>query len=163
MYSLSGNSPVLSVCSRFVDLFFSVSVFDWLQDKTNTVIDLYKDMLRNVEDLGTCPYTPEAFSELLGRVQGAIDRLNLEGYANLEMWVSELDRRIEGVLLARLDAIIRVWCAAFEDDEDKETHHKDIKGRSRFKAKDKDKVSFHSLSYVRRADPSYSMSCPLNP
>ncbi|KAJ7572466.1 dynein heavy chain, N-terminal region 1-domain-containing protein [Mycena floridula] len=115
------------------------SVVSVLQDKTNTVIDLYKDMLRNVEDLGTCPYTPEAFSELLGRVQSAIDRLNLEGYANLEMWVSELDRRIEGVLLARLEAIIRVWCAAFEDDEDKETHHKDTKGRSRFKAKDKDK------------------------
>ena len=36
------------------------------------MIDLYKDMLRAVEDLGTCPYTTEAFSELLSKVQAAV-------------------------------------------------------------------------------------------
>jgi hypothetical protein len=39
------------------------------------VIDLYKDILRNVEDLGTCSYTGEAFSELLGKIQAAVRRL----------------------------------------------------------------------------------------
>ena len=48
------------------------SVVSMLQDKTNSVIDLYKDMLRAVEDLGTCPYTTEAFSELLSKVQAAV-------------------------------------------------------------------------------------------
>jgi len=43
-----------------------------LQDKTNSVIDLYKDILRAVEDLATCSYTIEAFSELLGRIQAAV-------------------------------------------------------------------------------------------
>ena len=43
-----------------------------LQDKTNSIIDLYKDILRAVEDLATCSYTTEAFSELLGRVQAAV-------------------------------------------------------------------------------------------
>lgn len=43
-----------------------------LQDKTNSVIDLYKDILRAVEDLTTCSYTSEAFSELLGKVQAAV-------------------------------------------------------------------------------------------
>jgi hypothetical protein len=28
-----------------------------------------------------------------------IDRLNLEGYANLDYWVAELDKRIESILL----------------------------------------------------------------
>jgi hypothetical protein len=42
------------------------------QDKTNSVIDLYKDILRAVEDLATCSYTTEAFSELLGKVQAAV-------------------------------------------------------------------------------------------
>ena len=36
------------------------------------MIDLYKDILRAVEDLATCPYTTEAFSELLGKVQAAV-------------------------------------------------------------------------------------------
>jgi hypothetical protein len=46
------------------------------QDKTNNVIDLYKDILRAVEDLATCSYTEEAFTELLSRIQSAV-RLGL--------------------------------------------------------------------------------------
>ncbi|KAG6819964.1 hypothetical protein H0H93_006940, partial [Arthromyces matolae] len=90
------------------------------QDKTNNVIDLYKDITRSVEDLATCSYTTEAFSELLSKVQAAIDRLNLEGYANLEHWVAELDKKIEDILLQRLTQIIHVWCTEFDrvDDND---------------------------------------------
>lgn len=43
-----------------------------LQDKTNNLIDLYKDILRAVEDMSTCPYTFEAFADLIGRVQAAV-------------------------------------------------------------------------------------------
>ena len=42
------------------------------KDKTNNVIDLYKDILRAVEDLATCPYTSEALSDLLSRIQAAV-------------------------------------------------------------------------------------------
>ncbi|KAJ7243639.1 dynein heavy chain, N-terminal region 1-domain-containing protein [Mycena rebaudengoi] len=104
------------------------SVISVLQDKTNNVIDLYKDILRAVEDLSTCSYTTEAFSELLGKVQAAIDRLNLEGYANLEQWVAELDKRIEGILLGRLVQIIQVWSGEFDraaDDGDTGTRRGD--------------------------------------
>ncbi|KAA1475369.1 cytoplasmic dynein heavy chain 1 [Dentipellis sp. KUC8613] len=94
------------------------SVVSVLQDKTNNVIDLYKDILRAVEDLATCPYTTEAFSDLLSRVQAAIDRLNLEGYANLDHWVAELDKKIEGILLQRLTQIIQVWCSEFDRSDD---------------------------------------------
>ena len=37
------------------------------------MIDLYKDILRAVEDLTTCSYTTEAFSELIGRIQAAVN------------------------------------------------------------------------------------------
>ncbi|KIM47305.1 hypothetical protein M413DRAFT_440753 [Hebeloma cylindrosporum] len=97
------------------------SVVSVLQDKTNSVIDLYKDILRAVEDLTTCSYTSEAFSELLDKIQGAIDRLNLEGYANLDYWVAELDKRIEGILLQRLTQIIQVWCTEFDRADDNDT------------------------------------------
>ncbi|KAJ7644409.1 dynein heavy chain [Roridomyces roridus] len=110
------------------------SVISVLQDKTNNVIDLYKDILRAVEDLATCSYTTEAFSELLGKVQAAIDRLNLEGYANLEQWVSELDRRIEGILLQRLVQIVQVWCGEFDrtaDDADTRPALRDITSKRR--------------------------------
>ncbi|KAI9572528.1 dynein heavy chain, N-terminal region 1-domain-containing protein [Boletus coccyginus] len=97
------------------------SVVSVLQDKTNNVIDLYRDILRAVEDLATCAYTPEAFSELLSKIQTAIDRLNLEGYANLEHWVAELDKRIESILLQRLTHIIQVWCSEFDRTDDGDT------------------------------------------
>ncbi|PBK84870.1 cytoplasmic dynein heavy chain 1 [Armillaria gallica] len=97
------------------------SVISVLQDKTNNVIDLYKDILRSVEDLGTCSYTHEAFSELLGRIQAAIDRLNLEGYANLDHWVAELDKSIEKILLQRLTQVIHVWCQEFDRTDDGDT------------------------------------------
>lgn len=47
-----------------------------LQDKTNNLIDLYKDILRAVEDLSTCLYTHESFAELLGRIQAAVSTFN---------------------------------------------------------------------------------------
>ncbi|KAF9463127.1 dynein heavy chain [Collybia nuda] len=97
------------------------SVVSVLQDKTNSVIDLYKDITRAAEDLATCSYTVEAFSDLLGKIQAAIDRLNLEGYANLEHWVAELDQRIEGILLQRLTQIMQVWCTEFDRTDDGDT------------------------------------------
>ncbi|EIM91855.1 cytoplasmic dynein heavy chain 1 [Stereum hirsutum FP-91666 SS1] len=97
------------------------SVVSVLQDKTNNVIDLYKDILRAVEDLSTCSYQSEVFSELLGRIQAAIDRLNLEGYANLDQWVAELDKKIEGILLQRLTHIIHLWCQEFDRSDDGDT------------------------------------------
>ncbi|KIK23286.1 hypothetical protein PISMIDRAFT_11055 [Pisolithus microcarpus 441] len=57
-----------------------------------------------IEELATCAYTGEAFSELLSKIQAAIDRLNLEGYANLEHWVAELDKRIEPILFITVGA-----------------------------------------------------------
>ncbi|KAF8220283.1 hypothetical protein L208DRAFT_1382708 [Tricholoma matsutake] len=60
----------------------------------------------------------KAFSELLGN---AIDQLNLEGYANLDHWVAELDNQIETILLQQLLHIIQVWCAEF-NRIDEDTH-----------------------------------------
>jgi len=56
-----------------------------------------------------------------GIIIGQIDRLNLEGYANLDYWVAELDKRIEGILLQRLTQIIQVWCTEFDRADDSDT------------------------------------------
>jgi len=47
-------------------------------------------------------------------ILGQIDQLNLEGYANLDYWVAELDKCIEGILLQWLTQIIQVWCSEFD-------------------------------------------------
>jgi hypothetical protein len=56
-------------------MFNPLASFDTLtliQDKTNNVIDLYKDIPRAVENLATCTYSPEAFSELISKIQTAV-------------------------------------------------------------------------------------------
>lgn len=47
-----------------------------------------------------------------------IDRLNLEGYANLDHWVAELDKKIEGILLQRLKHVAQAWCTEFDRTSD---------------------------------------------
>lgn len=115
------------------------SVVSVLQDKTNTLIDVYKDIMRIVEELQTCPYTTAAFTDLLGKIQASIDKMNLEGYANLENWVADLDKRIESILLARLQHIIVLWCTEFErSDEDGARREplRDMTNKRRDKRKD---------------------------
>ncbi|KAG9008851.1 hypothetical protein FRB94_012820 [Tulasnella sp. JGI-2019a] len=97
------------------ELAASVSV---LQDKTNSLIDSYKEISRLVEELQTCPFSSDAFQDLISKIQAAVDRLNLEGYANLDHWVAELDLRIEGILLTRLKEIIQLWCQEFDRPPD---------------------------------------------
>ena len=42
----------------------------------------------------------------------------MDGYANLEHWVAELDKRIEMILLARLASTIQLWCNEFDRTDD---------------------------------------------
>jgi hypothetical protein len=49
-----------------------MSINDTLQDKTNSLVNSYKEISRVIEDLSTCPYTYEAFAELIGKIQAAV-------------------------------------------------------------------------------------------
>ncbi|CED84986.1 dynein heavy chain cytosolic [Phaffia rhodozyma] len=94
------------------------SVISVLQDKTNSLIETHQEITRLVDELSTRPYDSEALSDVLDNIQKIIDRMNLEGYANLDRWVSDLDQQIEQILLNRLRLIIRVWCTEFSKTDD---------------------------------------------
>ncbi|KAI8328287.1 dynein heavy chain [Blakeslea trispora] len=87
-----------------------VSVF---QDKVDDLIGYYDDITKGIEEMKTCSYQSERFEDYLGRVQKLIDRLNLENYSNLDQWVAGLDKRIEAVLISRLQQAIKAWTNAF--------------------------------------------------
>jgi hypothetical protein len=69
-----------------------------------------------------------------------IDRLNLEGYANLDHWVAELDKRIEGILLQRLKHIINVWCQEFDRADDGERRDTAVNSKRRGDRRKDEKV-----------------------
>lgn len=58
-----------------------------------------------VRSLETCMYDHKTFSEILNRVQKAVDDLNLHSYSNLPIWVNKLDMEVR----LGLDE----WCFAF--------------------------------------------------
>lgn len=47
-----------------------------------------------VRSLETCMYDHKTFSEILNRVQKAVDDLNLHSYSNLPIWVHKLDMEV---------------------------------------------------------------------
>lgn len=49
-----------------------------------------------VRSLETCMYDMKTFSEILNRVQKAVDDLNLHSYSNLPIWVNKLDIEVSG-------------------------------------------------------------------
>lgn len=92
------------------ELASAVSMF---QDRTDALLDVYSDTLKIVDSLSTCMYSEEAFVILLAKLQKTIDQLNLEGYANLDTWVKNLEADVERALLVRLEGIIDKWCIEF--------------------------------------------------
>lgn len=44
-----------------------------------------------VRSLETCMYEHKMFTEILNRIQKAVDDLNLHSYSNLPIWVNKLD------------------------------------------------------------------------
>lgn len=44
-----------------------------------------------VRSLETCMFENRTFSDILNRVQKAVDDLNLHSYSNLPIWVNKLD------------------------------------------------------------------------
>lgn len=51
-----------------------------------------------VRSLETCSYNSHTFRDVLGKVQRAVDELNLHSYSNLPQWVGTLDLQVKGVV-----------------------------------------------------------------
>ncbi|CAO3629084.1 unnamed protein product [Cunninghamella echinulata] len=88
-----------------------VSVF---QDKVDSLISYYEDINKSIEEMKSCPYQANRFEDILSKIQKLIDRLNLENYSNLDQWVSGLDKRMEDVLVGRLQQAIKSWTNTFQ-------------------------------------------------
>lgn len=91
-----------------------------LQVKTSTLGSVNITVEKALGDLETCPYGSEPFRQNLETIQRAVDQLNLQNYANLSKWVSEMNSRIEAILLIRLNQAIKEWIDVFDHAESAE-------------------------------------------
>lgn len=84
-----------------------------LQGKTSSLQEIYETIQKSLNELQTCPYDSIAFNVRLETIQKAVDKLNLENYANLGFWVHEMNERIESILIERLHKAMQLWVIAF--------------------------------------------------
>lgn len=94
-----------------------------LQQKTVALAAIYEDVRKAKTELGLCEYRVDAFQKRLEIIQRAVDRLNIEGYANLRHWVRALNCEIEAVLCVRLQRAIVVWTNEFRNPSGMEDKH----------------------------------------
>lgn len=86
-----------------------------LQDKTSLLTTISATVHFALTDLETCTYSPEAFRQSLDVIQKAVDQMALTSFVNLPLWVSDLNKNIQSILLARLQQALGQWIGVFAD------------------------------------------------
>ncbi|XP_037097970.1 cytoplasmic dynein 1 heavy chain 1 isoform X1 [Syngnathus acus] len=84
------------------------TVFNF-QEKVDDLLLIEEKIDLEVRSLDTCMFDHKTFSDILNRVQKAVDDLNLHSYSNLPIWVNKLDIEIERILGVRLQAGLKAW------------------------------------------------------
>ncbi|TNN61008.1 Cytoplasmic dynein 1 heavy chain 1 [Liparis tanakae] len=87
------------------------TVFNF-QEKVDDLLLIEEKIDLEVRSLETCMFENKTFSEILNRVQKAVDDLNLHSYSNLPIWVNKLD------IEAGLKAWTQVLRGQIEDKAD---------------------------------------------
>jgi dynein heavy chain 1 len=90
---------------------FSKVIYNF-EDQVDELLAITEKVEILVESLSSCAYSHVTLSEILTKIQNAVDDLSLHQYSNLGKWVAELDQRIESRLAARLQAGIESWTSA---------------------------------------------------
>ncbi|KER29805.1 hypothetical protein T265_03604 [Opisthorchis viverrini] len=87
------------------------------QEKVDDLLQTTREIDLQVKSLETCVYSKAVFEEIIGKIQKAVDELNLHQYSNLPQWVSRLDEEVERRLVVRLEAGVREWTRALRGEK----------------------------------------------
>ena len=60
-----------------------------------------------VRSLESCGYNKETFNEVLGKIQKAVDDLNLHSYSNLNAWVKSLDEEVSLFFVQKRSTVLQ--------------------------------------------------------
>ena len=87
-----------------------------LQEKVDDVTEKISKIEEYLQQLRSCPYVRVRLGEVLGALQATVDEVQIRGFSNVAAWVSDLDARIESILLDRLKTAVKLWVQAFSSD-----------------------------------------------
>lgn len=83
-------------------------------EKVDELLDIVEAIDLEVRAIETCSYSATTFTEILNKIQKAVDDLSLHRYSNLPEWVRRLDEEVETKLALRLQAGIAAWTKALD-------------------------------------------------
>ncbi|TGZ69850.1 hypothetical protein CRM22_003509 [Opisthorchis felineus] len=122
------------------------------QEKVDDLLQTTREIDLQVKSLETCVYSKAVFEEIIGKIQKAVDELNLHQYSNLPQWVSRLDEEVERRLVVRLEAGVREWTRALrgekseaENDDDAQDTHSSQQSKNPLGGEPKLKMIVHEL------------------
>ena len=90
------------------------------QEKVDELLLINEQIEVEVKSLDSCSYSSTVFSDILNKIQRAVDDLSLHRYSNLNEWVNKLDEQVERKLAHRLSAGIKAWTAALHGKNEDE-------------------------------------------
>ena len=93
-----------------------------LQNKTATLSSINENVRKAISDLKSCSYSREEFQTHLDIIQGSVDKLNLENFANLSSWVTGINLEVEDILEQRMKSALQHWLDFFGLSEPGRAH-----------------------------------------
>ena len=72
------------------------------QEKVDDLLAIEDQIDTEVIALDDCLYNHAQFSEILGKIQKAVDDLSLHQYSNLAQWVVKLDEEVRGSYISTM-------------------------------------------------------------
>lgn len=88
-----------------------------LQNKTATIRSLDQTIQLAISEIKTCSYSADHFRSQMDVIQRAVDKMNLEEYANLSTWVAQLNLQLRQIFEERLQHALKHWTSAFSSME----------------------------------------------
>lgn len=65
------------------------------QEKVDDLLVIEEEIDIDVRSIETSAYSANTFSDILNKIQKAVDDLSLHAYSNLHAWVARLDESVE--------------------------------------------------------------------
>ncbi|VDP72907.1 unnamed protein product [Echinostoma caproni] len=121
------------------------------QEKVDDLLQKTREIDHEVKSLETCVYSKTVFEDIIGKIQKAVDELNLHQYSNLPQWVARLDEEVERRLVVRLEAGIREWTRVLRGErhdaeaEDADDTHESQQSKNPLGGEPQLKISPHEL------------------
>lgn len=88
------------------------------EEKVEDAVKKSNQVYELLQQLRICHYTNEAMGEVLLAIQSVVDEMQMRGFSNIELWVSSVDKDIEGIIGHRLSSEVSRWLKAFGEEVD---------------------------------------------